>query len=249
MRAGQSLLLIASVAVGLACRGQSKITEGAPVSAPPKAQSSLPSTTSEPAKSTGSVVVGPLERDAFMVAAVDDSVDPFAGTATVPVGMRLRAEKVSLGLQVEATRQYLFLAAKPDAPFQSAMTPFRDWLAGIVLPEGRRFAWGKTQPGTPADSGWRSYIVEIATVIDGTAVERVTASAPSEEFPHLALELTASGARSFEDFTRRHLGRRAALMIRGQVQSAPVIVTVIAGPKLTLTARDGEAATLLESLR
>ena len=49
--------------------------------------------------------------------------------------------------------------------------------------------------------------------------------------PEIAFELSAAGQKRFAEVTRQHIGKRLAIIIDGQVCSAPVIRSEITGGK------------------
>lgn len=53
--------------------------------------------------------------------------------------------------------------------------------------------------------------------------------------PMLTIELTAEGQAVFAEFTARHIGKVADLLIDGAVVSSPVVQTVINSPSLVIS--------------
>ena len=64
------------------------------------------------------------------------------------------------------------------------------------------------------------------------------------------VKLTPEASASFEDATRRHRGRRLAIVVNGEVAQAPEIRSAIAGGNLSIDTRNEEdASALVEALR
>jgi hypothetical protein len=103
---------------------------------------------------------------------------------------------------------------------------------------------------------WRSYYVFKQRELDHRAVQNATvAFDPSTHRPLVLLDLTAAGARTFEDLTSRIVGKKLATLLDGNVRSAPVIMSTIRGGRLSITmgggdpaAQEAEAAALVKAL-
>jgi hypothetical protein len=136
------------------------------------------------------------------------------------------------------------------------MAPTRDELAAkvatIPLPAGTRFAFEHT------DKGWRSYVVRDEVELDGWSVASATASSdPNTLRPVVLLDFDEEGARRFGTLTSRIAGNKLAIMVRGEVRSAPVIMGPIRGGRAsiamgtlgTLRDQEREQQDLLDVLR
>ena len=77
------------------------------------------------------------------------------------------------------------------------------------------------------------------------SVESITAAwveHNSEGEPIVRIKFTAAGTEKFGELTQKLLNRRMAILLEGQVISAPVIRTPICGGDVILTARTEESA-------
>jgi hypothetical protein len=113
------------------------------------------------------------------------------------------------------------------------LAPTRDELAATVatipLPPGTHFAFERTE------KGWRSYVVRDEAELDGWSVARATASTdPNTLRPLVLLDFDEEGTRRFGQLTSRIAGNKLAIMVRGEVRSAPVIMGPIRGGRASI---------------
>jgi hypothetical protein len=113
------------------------------------------------------------------------------------------------------------------------MASTRDELAAnvatISLPPGLRFAFEHTA------KGWRSYVVRDEVELDGWSVASATPSVdPNTNRPLVLLDFDAEGARRFGVLTSRIAGNKLAIMVRGDIKSAPVIMSAIRGGRASI---------------
>lgn len=113
------------------------------------------------------------------------------------------------------------------------LAPTRDELAAkvatIPLPAGTRFAFEHTS------KGWRSYVVRDEVELDGWSVASATAASdPNTLRPVVLLDFDEEGARRFGNLTSRIAGNKLAIMVRGEVRSAPVIMGPIRGGRASI---------------
>lgn len=91
---------------------------------------------------------------------------------------------------------------------------------------------------------WRSYYVFKQRELDHRAVQNASVSFdPNTHRPLVLLDLTADGARAFEDLTSRIVGKKLATLLDGTVRSAPIIMGTIRGGRLSITMGDGDPLT------
>lgn len=114
------------------------------------------------------------------------------------------------------------------------MAPTRDELAakvaGIQLPASTRFAFENT------GKGWRSYVVRDEIELDGWSVASTTASYdPNTNRPIVLVDFDREGARRFGELTSTMTGNKLAIMVNGEVKSAPIILGPIRGGRASIT--------------
>lgn len=110
----------------------------------------------------------------------------------------------------------------------------------IPLAAGTKFAFEQT------DKGWRSYVVRDEVELDGWSV--ANAQAHFDQYtgmPVVLVDFDREGARRFGDLTSRILGNKLAIMVRGDVKSAPVIMGAIRGGRASITMGAGDHETIL----
>src|SRR5262249_36598056 len=102
--------------------------------------------------------------------------------------------------------------------------------------------------------GWRSYLVKgppvatAADVVDAVVVHPDRSSVRLES-ANVLLELSPEAARRFEEHTAANIKRRLAILVDGQVASAPVIITRIPGGKVSITMGAGNPESQLADAR
>ncbi|MEZ4444148.1 MAG: DUF2007 domain-containing protein [Polyangiaceae bacterium] len=126
----------------------------------------------------------------------------------------------------------------------------RGWL-GAHVPAGHSFAWARLYElddveGTPRPVGYRSYLLRDEVILDGRHVESASAMIELEDIDgqprwYVTIVLDEEGARRFEAFTAANLHRRVAILLDGEVHSAPEIRERIAGGTMRITMGDAPA--------
>jgi hypothetical protein len=189
-------------------------------------------------------LAAPMEtaRMTLEVLPVDDSVDPFAGAGslTLPNG-------VSLNQSARNGVPWARLVPGAGESFDEAIERVRPWALGLALPAGRRIAWEKYQVSAPREGdapeyALRSYVVVTTAVLTNRDIARASAGGEAEGEGYVAVTLTESGAQDFEAYTRDHVRARLAIVLDGQVLSAPVIQSVIPGGELRISTGEGDFA-------
>ncbi len=184
--------------------------------------------------------------------ALDDDIDPFErrlNDKEVPPAVRFEAENVPLGKDAQshsttAPRYYARITG------QVIGDEARAWLAKVWLPAGRRFAFGKLYEYDESDQaawiGWRTYVlsgqpqVESRHLRDVHAMTERASDSKLKQW-YLMVTLTEEGARRFEAATRALVKRRFAIVVDGEVMSAPVVQEPIAGGTMRITMGAGDS--------
>jgi preprotein translocase subunit SecD len=76
---------------------------------------------------------------------------------------------------------------------------------------------------------WRSYYLERAVRLTGSAVKNATASYDSNQHPEVRIEFDRFGSRVFGDLTAQVIGKKVAAILDDRVRSAPYINGAIRG--------------------
>ncbi len=90
-----------------------------------------------------------------------------------------------------------------------------------------------------AGAKWRSYYVIKSGGIDNADIDDAAPGTAYDGRPELEIVLTAGGRRKFADLTTRSVGRKMVMVIDGTIQTAPILMTPIAGGRIrVLTGHD-----------
>jgi hypothetical protein len=111
--------------------------------------------------------------------------------------------------------------------------------AAVPLPSHRAILLekenGADEDGAPRTS-WRTYFVDTAGGIGNADVAEASAGRSTfDERPEVQVVLTAPGARNFGAMTTQGVGRKIAIVIDGEIQTAPVVATPIPGGRVHIT--------------
>ena len=116
------------------------------------------------------------------------------------------------------------------------------------LPEGNELAFEKA--GTQEEALNIPYLIESTPRITGDdlADARVLIDQQKNE-PYVSMEFKSSGAKRFEDTTGENIGRRMAVVLDGNVYSAPMIQAKIAGGQAQITLGGGNFNKIMAEAR
>ncbi len=109
-------------------------------------------------------------------------------------------------------------------------------LAKTDLPDGYELAFEKKVNKATGEEANIPYVVEVAPRITGDdlADARVQIN-QQEQTPYVSMEFKPQGAKRFEDTTGENIGKRMAVVLDGNVYSAPVIQAKISGGNAQIT--------------
>jgi protein-export membrane protein SecD len=94
------------------------------------------------------------------------------------------------------------------------------------------------------------YLLEAVSPLGGDALQEATVRIDQQQNrPYVAIDFKAEGAKIFEDITGKNVGRRMAIVLDGNVYSAPVIQGQIAGGSAQITLGFGDYNDLLTEAR
>ena len=175
---------------------------------------------------------------------LDDEANIFEramADAAVPASVRFEIENSPLGPGRARPTFYLRIA---DATLPAPPAEVVAWADGVPRPAGTRVAWQKTYDydevaDTYLHGGWRTVLLKGEAFLTEAHVARATAQV-SRGITEIGvwwveLELDAVGAKIFEDVSRENVKRRFAIVVDGEVMSAPEIREVIGGGKARIT--------------
>ena len=176
-----------------------------------------------------------------------DDLDPFGDAfdqGTLPEGASLLLDTAPVGPgRTNPIHAVQFMAKDPNQVDQIRARA-RAWLSTLEPPAGTRFAVTDLFPGEGNSSraiGVRSYLLVDRVVFDGADIVDAYVTS-NEQDVSVGVRLSGEAGERFRQFTAENLKRRLAIMVRGEVLSAPVIQSEIAGGLVQITMGAGTMA-------
>lgn len=119
------------------------------------------------------------------------------------------------------------------------------------LPKGFEIAFSKeSNKITNEITNMEPYLVETSTSLTGEELQEAFVRMDQEQNrPYVALEFKANGAKIFEEITGANIGKRLAIVLDGNVYSAPVVQGRIAGGSAQITLGAGDYNTVMQEAR
>ena len=120
-----------------------------------------------------------------------------------------------------------------------------------ALPKGYELAFSKTiSKNTNEITNLEPYLVETSTSLTGEQLqEAVVRIDQQQNRPYVGLEFKPQGAKIFEEITGANVGKRLAIVLDGNVYSAPVVQGRIAGGSAQITLGTGDYNTVMMEAR
>lgn len=143
-----------------------------------------------------------------------EGVEPSADAWSTPNGAGGRED-----VYLRANDRAVLLAAVDKLTAEAPLAPDR----AVVLEK-----WNVLdEEGTPRGARWRTYYVEKEGGISNADVAEALPGRGFDGRPEVAVTLTAQGKKTFGDMTTQGVGRKIVLVLDGEVQTAPVVVSPI----------------------
>lgn len=181
-----------------------------------------------------------VDSDAAVSRAWSLRFDPAAGA---------RADGVSVATdgwsdQAGATHQDVYLTGPSPAAITAALAAAAP---DQPVPDGRALVFERVaaRPDRAAAPAYRGYLVEAAPIL--TQADVADAAAVPSSFdgrPQVQLTWSDHGATVFGDQTAARRGAKLAIVIDGEVASAPVVLEAIRGGQAMISMGAGDPATL-----
>ena len=141
---------------------------------------------------------------------------------------------------------WLRKAEEADIRFEKGMR-FSDYLRRLNqflendLPDGHVLAFQRNSTeGSSAGNNMLPFVLESNSELDGEALQDARVQVdPQQNRPYVSLEFKSAGARIFERLTGDNVGRRMAIVLDGNVYSAPNINERIGGGRAQITLGGG----------
>lgn len=161
---------------------------------------------------------------------------------------KLEFKMVNDALALSTMNSWLDKAKTAGIEFKTGMR-FSEYLATLndflrkekLLPKGFEMAFEKTvSKATNEVTNMTPYVVEDTSKLSGDQLQdaRVQIDQQKNE-PYVSLEFKASGAKIFEELTGSNVGRRMAVILDGNVYSAPSIREKIGGGRAQISLGQG----------
>lgn len=118
-------------------------------------------------------------------------------------------------------------------------------------PKGYQLAFEKKlNPATNEIEALLPYLVESSTNLTGEALQDATVRIDQQDNrPYVSLTFKSAGAKIFEELTGNNINRRMAIILDGNVYSAPNIISRIAGGNAQITLGQGNYDELMTQAR
>lgn len=105
-----------------------------------------------------------------------------------------------------------------------------------TIPSDRRIAYERVAEADGVPEHWRSWLLDATQLIDGRSVADVTVDRDQQTGrPVVMVVLDDAGAKAFAELTGANIGRKLAIVLDGEVRSAPVVNGVIREGKVAIT--------------
>lgn len=213
-------------------------------------------------------VAPPAHRTKLEILRIDDTIAPFAdlGDDAIPAGSGISIALESIPVGPNGARRELAYARVVIAPGESkaaARARLDAFLADVPLPEGARFGVepeidDERYPEARRESSLRTYVlVGESAISERDVVDAVpVAQGPSGADTSVSVELSSAAAKRFEELTAAWTRRRLAIVLDGEIASAPLVLSAIGGGRISLSVGRGDpdlqaalAAKLAKGLR
>jgi hypothetical protein len=136
------------------------------------------------------------------------------------------------------TDYYLFAPTRVELDALFANARAKGW----QLPPGTHIAYEKVETYDAKKTGYRSYVVSDVAALDGTSVAKAEPSYdPNTNRPLVLLDFTREGGYRFGELTERIVGQKLAMLVDGEVRSAPIINGPIRGGRASITMGGNDA--------
>ncbi len=119
------------------------------------------------------------------------------------------------------------------------------------LPKGFEITFAKTvSKNTNEITNLEPYLVEVGTSLTGEELqEAIVRIDQQQNRPYVGLEFKPNGAKIFEKITGENIGKRLAIVLDGNVYSAPVVQGRISGGSAQITLGAGDYNTTMSEAR
>lgn len=169
---------------------------------------------------------------------------------------RLEFRMVNDDVSIQSLQSMLEKAREAGIVFDINTTRFSDYLRELNsflradLPENYELAFERRTGPSQDLANAVPYLVDAEAKITGEALQDARVQIdPQKNEPYVSLEFKSAGARAFEEVTGSHIGKRMAIILDGNVYSAPTIQARIGGGRAQITLGGGGFNTIMSDAR
>jgi protein-export membrane protein SecD len=169
---------------------------------------------------------------------VHDELASYSGGQVPPILQTLMEESKKAGIEYKRGQRFSEYVAKMNTFYKE-------------LPKGHELVFEKIlNPGTNEIEALLPYVVESATKLTGEELQDATVRINQEDNqPYVGLTFKSQGAILFEKITGDNVNRRLAVILDGNVYSAPNIQQRIGGGNAQITLGQGDYNTIMKEAR
>ncbi len=194
---------------------------------------------------------------------VDDGVDFFeefskgrGAQESLPQGLSFFSEDAPFGPGKSSRVTQARMTKLPNETMKQTRDRFKEWIAQFSPPTDHEIGIGKLkepdEAGQIVDVGWRTYYLYSKTEVTGDQVRDAQAQPDQNRAAggwYVALQFTEAGASRFEEITGANVQKRFAIILDDNVDTAPRILSKIAGGHASITMGAGDADRQLAEAR
>jgi preprotein translocase subunit SecD len=169
---------------------------------------------------------------------------------------RLEFKMVNDDVPIQTVMGWIDRATQEGITYVSGEGRFSDYLTQLneflkdELPEGYQIAFEKRSGMQTTLENAAPYLVENISKLTGDALQDARVQIdPQKNEPYVGMDFKTAGARIFEEITGDNIGRRMAVILDGNVYSAPVIQTRIGGGRAQITLGTGGFNSMMSEAR
>jgi preprotein translocase subunit SecD len=182
---------------------------------------------------------------------VDDNVDYFdpilrsAKAEDLPKGLEPQAESAPIGPSKQKVVRYAQIKRLGSEDLSATLKRLKEWTSTLQVDPDHEIGFGKVtdyneETDTYEDIGWRTYYLFSKAEVTGDMIREPHAINQQSSDRGLGgwvvtMEFNSQGADRFEEVTGKNIGRRFAIILDGKVESAPRIISKIAGGHCQIT--------------
>ncbi len=196
---------------------------------------------------------------------VDDNVDFFAPILNaakaedLPKGLEPQTESAPVGPSKQKVVRYALMKRLGNEELNATLKRLKEWTSTLQVDPDHEIGFEKVNAynedtDTYEDIGWRTFYLFSKAEVTGDMIRDPHAVNQQSSDRGLGgwvvtMEFNSQGADRFEEVTGKNVGRRFAIILDGKVESAPRIISKIAGGHCQITMGAGSPEQQLEQAK